>query len=208
VSERSEKSFAKLYHRLKPGLRKMIQKYHSDQETIADILAITLSKAYVYVDKYDPQWNFSTWLYKICQNECLMELRRKNATYSLDGMEESNIRVKPLNNDDWTDVPDYEFFETSEELPADKVYLEILDEIDNLHSPYKEVLHDREIMKMKYHDIAEKRGILINTVRSRIHSARKIVKQKWIDKKQSTTDNDICIKNVTVIPKKKKKVIF
>ena len=87
VSERSESSFNKLYHRLKPGLRKMTMKYHQDDETINDILAITLSKAFVYADMYDPRWNFSTWVYKICQNECLMELRRKASTYSLNAME-------------------------------------------------------------------------------------------------------------------------
>lgn len=202
VNDRSESSFNRLYHRLKPGLRKMIQKYHSDSETISDILAITLSKAYVYVDKYDPRWNFSTWVYKICQNECLMELRRKNVLYSLEAMEESNIRVRPQNADDWLETPNYEFFETSEEIPAEKVYEEILEEIKNLHSPYKEVLHDREVEKLKYKEIAEKRGIKINTVRSRIHAAKKLIKNRWIDKKRKNSKNPIRIKNVTTISDK------
>jgi RNA polymerase sigma-70 factor (ECF subfamily) len=200
VADRSESSFNKLYHRLKPGLRKMTMKYHQDDETINDILAITLSKAFVYADMYDPRWNFSTWVYKICQNECLMELRRKASTYSLNAMEESNIKIKPAVEEDWTDNPDYEFFSDTETLESDKVYDEVMEEIENLPSPYKDVLQDREIRKLKYEEIAEKRGIKINTVRSRIHVAKKLVKNKWIQKKQENNgNNEIHIKNVGVI---------
>lgn len=202
VNTRTEASFAKLYYRLKPGLRKMVQKYHTDSETIDDILAVAFSNAFISVDKYDSRWNFSTWIYKICQNECLMELRRKNATYSLNAMEESNIRVKPAFEDDWTEVPDYEFFDTTEELPSEKVYQEIMDEMKNLHSPYKEVMHDREVEKLKYKEIAEKRGIKINTVRSRIHSAKKIIRNRWIEGKMKDSKNPIRIANVTTITEK------
>jgi RNA polymerase sigma-70 factor (ECF subfamily) len=203
VADRSESSFNKLYHRLKPGLRKMTMKYHQDEETINDILAITLSKAFVYVDLYDPRWNFSTWVYKICQNECLMELRRKNSLYSLNAMEESNIRVKPAFEEDWTDSPDYEFFSETEMLEPEKVYEEVMLEIENLPSPYKDVLQDREIRKLKYEEIAELRGIKINTVRSRIHVAKKLVKNKWIQKKREEHTGEIHIKNVGIIPPNK-----
>lgn len=202
VNDRTETSFAKLYYRLKPGLRKMVQRYHKDSETIDDILAVTFSNAYVYVDKYDSRWNFSTWVYKICQNECLMELRRKNAVYSLEAMEEANIRVRPVDSEDWMEVPDYEYFETADELPAEKVYEEIMAEMANLHSPYKEVMYDREVNKLKYKEIAEKRGIKINTVRSRIHSAKKIVRNRWIEKQKLTSNRPIRIKNVTTIDEK------
>lgn len=199
VSDRSESSFNKLYHRLKPGLRKMTMKYHQDDETINDILAITLSKAFVYADMYDPRWNFSTWVYKICQNECLMELRRKASTYSLNAMEEANIRIKPMEEDNWQENPDYEYFGDAESIESDKVYEEVMQEIENLPSPYRDVLQDREINKLKYEEIAEKRGIKINTVRSRIHVAKKLVKNKWIEKKRETSKGEIHIKNVAVI---------
>jgi DNA-directed RNA polymerase specialized sigma24 family protein len=128
-----------------------------------------------------------------------MELRRKASTYSLDAMEEANIRVKPAQTEDWMDIPDYEFFETTEEIPAEKVYEEVMEEISSLPSPYRDVLQDREIGKLKYEEIAEKRNIKINTVRSRIHVAKKLVKNKWIEKKRALTNKPICIKNVTTI---------
>ena len=200
VDSRNERSFTLLHNRLKPGLKKFVQKYHQDGETIDEILAITLSKAYVYVDKYDSQWNFSTWIYKICQNECLMEIRRKNAMYSLDNMLDSKVPIKAINNDDWKVESDYEFFSDEETVQPDSLYSEILEEIKNLPEHYRDIIEDRIVEKMKYKDIAIKRGLLINTVRSRIHSAKKVIKNLWIDKKlKSNSSKTINIIGVTIL---------
>ena len=199
INDRTETSFNALYYRLKPGLRKMISKYHQDEEIAEEILAITLSKAYVFADMYDSRWNFSTWVYKICQNECLMELRRINATYSLSAMEESNIKIKPVDENEWTTNPEYEYYDDTRMIEAIDAYSEIMEEIQELPSPYRDILQDREIRKLKYEEIAEKRNIKINTVRSRIHVAKKLVKHKWIEKKMSIAKKDIHIKDVGVI---------
>lgn len=200
VDSRSERSFTLLHNRLKPGLKKFIQKYHQDSEIVNEILAITLSKAYVYADKYDSKWNFSTWIYKICQNECLMEIRRQNSLYSLDNMMENKIPVKAVNHDDWKIESDYEFFSDEETVQTDSVYSEILTEIKNLPQHYREIIEDRIVEKMKYKDIAKKRGLKINTVRSRIHSAKKVIKNLWIEKKiKDGGSKTINIMGVTIL---------
>lgn len=200
VDTRSEKSFTLLYNRLKPGLKKHIQRYHQDSDVVDELLAITLSKAYTFADKYDSRWNFSTWVYKICQNECLMEIRRQNATYSLDNMMDNKIAIKPVNADDWQLESDYEFFADEETVQSDSLYSEVLEEIKNLPQHYKEIIEDRILYKMKYKDIAEKRGLLINTVRSRIHSAKKVIKNLWIDKKlKCGSSKTINIVGVTIL---------
>ena len=200
VESRTEKSFTLLHNRLEPGLRKFIQKYHQDIETANEILAITLSKAFVYADKYDSQWNFSTWIYKICQNECLMEIRRQNSLCSLDSMIDSKIPVKAAHCEDWKVEHDYEFFSEEETVQTDSLYSEILEEIKNLPEHYREIIEDRICEKMKYKDIAEKRGLKINTVRSRIHSAKKVIKNLWIDRKiKSGGSKSINILGVTIL---------
>lgn len=212
VGSRSEKSFTLLHNRLKPGLKKFIQKYHKDREIVDEILAITLSKAYTFADKYDPQWNFSTWIYKICQNECLMEIRRQNSMYSLDNLMESNVPIRAINGEDWKVENDYEFFSDEETVQSDSLYSEVLQEIQNLPEHYKEIIEDRIVGKMKYKDIADKRNLKINTVRSRIHSAKKVIKNLWIEKKlKGGSSKTINILGVTILQlldddKKKPKV--
>lgn len=199
VTTRTEASFAALYHRLRPGLRKMIQKYSFDEETAQEILSVTLSKAYMFVEMYDARWHFSTWVYRICQNECLMEIRRKNQLYSLENMRENNIRVKPIEKSDMETEADYEFYTEEEEFTVETVYDEVMAEIQKLPAPYRDVLEDREVHKLKYEEIAEKRQIKINTVRSRIHVAKKLIKQRWTEAKRKTTDKTIHIKGIAMI---------
>ena len=200
VDSRSAKSFTALYNRLRPGLRKFITRYHQDPEIIDEILAITLSKAYSFVDKYDSQWNFSTWIYKICQNECLMEIRRQNSLVSLNNLLDTKMSINAIRDNDWKEEVDYEFFNNEEVIQADCLYTEILSEIENLPVHYREIISDRVVDKMKYQDIADKRGLKINTVRSRIHSAKKVIKNLWIDKKKKTgSTKNINIVGVTIL---------
>lgn len=197
VTSRSERAFTTLYYRLRPGLKKFVQRYHTDGETVDEILSITLSKAFVFADKYDSRWNFSTWLYKICQNECLMEIRRKNAIYSLDYMSEMNIPLKAV-NDSWKIEADYEYYEHPDKFDPEDVYDDVLEEIKNLPDHYKVVLQDRILGKMKYEDIAAKREIPINTVRTRIHCAKKVIKNRWLEK-TSKTSKKIDIDGIALI---------
>lgn len=200
VSSMDERSFTLLHNRLKPGLKKFIQRYHQDPETVDDILAITLSKAYVYADTYDPSIaNFSTWIYRTCQNECLMEIRRKNQLYSLNSLMESKAPIRAINGDDWKTEEDYEFFSEEEVIQSHNLYEEILEEITQLPAHYKEIIEDKIINKLKYKEIAEKRSLPINTVRSRIHSAKKVIKNRWIEKKKLTNSKVINIVGVTIL---------
>lgn len=200
IDTRTSSSFTVLYNRLKPGLTKFAMKYHKDPDVIDEILAITLSKAFVFADKYDSTWNFSTWIYKICQNECLMEIRRQNSNVSFENISESNIPLKALRDSDWKYDTEYEFFEHDDQIESDSLYSEVLEEITNLPEHYKEIITDRVVHKMKYKDIADKRGLKINTVRSRIHSAKKVIKNKWVDAKiKEGSSEKINMVGVTVL---------
>lgn len=199
INSRSESSFATLYHRLKPGLHKYIYKYHQDRSTIDEILAITLSKAYVYADKYDTQWNFSTWVYKICQNECLMEHRRNNVISSYDGMVDTKTSIKAVNDEDWKTIPDYEIYDYSQDVDPELLYKEVIDDIVNLPTHYKEILEDVLFHKLSYQDISVKHGLKLNTVRSRIHSAKRVIKNRWIKRNRGEKNKIFNIVGITTL---------
>lgn len=199
VNTRTEATFTRLYNRLKPGLANLARKYHKDEEIVNEILSITLSKAYTLVHLYDSRWNFSTWVYKICQIECLMELRRQNALCGLDTLKDGTYKSKALHREDWVEVPKFEEFDGEEGVESHVVYDEIMDMITELPDVYRDILQDREIHKLKYEEISQKRDIKINTVRSRIHVAKKILRQRWKDRKREEGNTSVIIKNVTTV---------
>ena len=93
LETKSEKDFTNLYLKVRPGLRSYINKMIKDQEMTEDILVNTLTKLWTKIDQYDPQYQITTWLYRIAFNECLAYINERNKKTSLTRMEEYGLEV-------------------------------------------------------------------------------------------------------------------
>jgi len=177
-NSRTEKDFTSVYYRMKPGismyLREMLPK-HDDRE---EVIATTFAKVWSKIYQYDPYWNFSTWVYRIARNEALLFFRGKKKTYSYDAMVEMGINLEVKGG-----FEDQEFIEDDFISTTERLHDIVLEEINNLPQIYRDVLTLREVEKKKYEDIAEDLGWKINTVRTRIHKARRLIRTE-IGKKE------------------------
>jgi RNA polymerase sigma-70 factor, ECF subfamily len=64
-------------------------------EDAMDVTAETFYKAYANLNKFNPQYKFSSWLYSIAHNLVINVFRHRTRTISLD-MEKLNIPVSPI----------------------------------------------------------------------------------------------------------------
>jgi RNA polymerase sigma-70 factor (ECF subfamily) len=172
VNSRTEVDFTRLYYRMKPGISMYLREMIPSRDDREEVIATTFAKVWIKIDQYDSYYNFSTWVYRIARNEALLFFRAKRRTYSYDAMEEMGInmesKLEPTN-------PEY----FDEELPAsDQLHDLVLDEIRSLPQMYKDVLTLREVEKKKYEEIADQLGWKLNTVRTRIHKARRIIRSE------------------------------
>ena len=176
-NSRSDRDFNRVYYRMKPGisiyLREMLPN-HDDRE---EVIATTFAKVWGKIHQYDPYWNFSTWVYRIARNEALLFFRGRKKIYSYEAMEEMGINMEAK-------VGTYQIDEIEEEVtPAEMLADVVLGEIYNLPDMYRTVLTLREVEKKKYEDIAQELGWKTNTVRTRIHKARRLIRAE-IQKKE------------------------
>lgn len=169
---RSEADFTRLYHRLKPGISMYLKELVPGWDDREEVIATTFSKVWCKIHQYDPYWNFSTWVYRIARNEALLFHRAKRKTYSYEAMEEKGINMAIKGG-----FADADFGE-DETNPAELLHDMVLDEIYALPDCYKSVLTLREVEKKKYEEIADELGMKINTVRTRIHKARRIIRSE------------------------------
>jgi RNA polymerase sigma-70 factor (ECF subfamily) len=174
---RCESDFNRVYYRMKPGismyLRDMLPNYDDREE----VIATTFAKVWNKIHQYDPYWNFSTWVYRIARNEALLFFRGRKKTYSYEAMEEMGINMEAkMGTYNIDDVED-------DVTPAEKLADAVLTEIRNLPDMYRTVLTLREVEKKKYEDIADELGWKTNTVRTRIHKARRLIRAE-IQKKE------------------------
>jgi RNA polymerase sigma factor (sigma-70 family) len=182
LETRSEKDFTVLYRKVKPGLRSYIYKIIKDQEATDDVLVNTLAKMWTKIDQFDPQYQITTWLYRIAFNECLGFINERNKKTSLNKLSEFGIEVEDggtINDDLSILLEDAEYKTEQDFLDEDQElenqYLQCLQQIQNLKPLYREIVIDRLINGMKYEDISAKYDLPLQTIKNRILRGKRII---------------------------------
>lgn len=184
INSRSEKDYKVLYDKIKPGLENYVFNVVKDNEAKDDIVTNTLTKLWTKADQYDPQYQITTWLYRIAFNESLGWIRQRNKKRSIDALQDSGIEVsryyartsaKDLlvemeykSEQDWLD----------EDEDLMNRYEHALKGIQNLKPMYKDILEDRLLNNMKYEDIAKKYDLPLQTIKNRIRRGKAIIAGK------------------------------
>lgn len=184
IATRSHEDYTKLYNRVKPGLTKYIANIIKDGEMAEDIAVNTLIKMWTKIEQYDPQYQITTWLYRIAMNEALGYIRQRNKSTSMDRLRDDfGVDINSNGTLDTTSIhelieeaemkTEMDFYNEEEEL-MDR-YEEALQAIRNLKPLYRDILVDRLINNMKYKDIANKHNIELQTVKNRIRRGRTLI---------------------------------
>mgnify|MGYP000011474719 FL=1 len=184
-ASRSEKDYNVLYKKVKPGLKSYIFNIIKDSEATGDVLANTLTKLWTKIDQYKPEYQVTTWLYKIAFNECLSHIRKRNRKYSLDAMRDYGIEVTEGNHttnmadnlllDSEERMTEADFYEEDEYLQ--NRYESAIECINSLKPMYREIMQDRLFHNMKYEDIAEKYNVSLQTVKNRVRRGKVLIQR-------------------------------
>lgn len=173
----SEKDFVELYKRIKPGLLNHCKSILLEQEAAEDAVSNTMAKIWTKISQYDPnRGNFSTWVYNIARNESLVIKKNEDRYLPI-------IQEVVKNSDDsddcqisynkFDDLNSYEqSFVVDSETEMEDLYENVVEKMKNLPDIYKEILFDREILRMKYQEIADKHGMKKRAIATRIRRAR------------------------------------
>ena len=181
IASKSERDYKALYDRIKPGLENYVFNVVKDNDAKDDIVTNTLTKLWTKIDQYDPQYQVTTWLYRIAFNECLGWIRQRNKKRSMDALRDSGIEVSRYYAR--TSAKDLlvEMEHKSEQDFIDEDnyvmdrYESALKGIENLKPMYKEILEDRLLNNMKYEDIAKKHDLPLQTIKNRIRRGKSII---------------------------------
>jgi RNA polymerase sigma-70 factor (ECF subfamily) len=180
----SEKDFVELYKRIKPGILNHCKSILVEVEAAEDAVSNTMAKVWTKISQYDPQrGNFSTWVYNIARNESLV-IKKSEDKYlpiisevvrdNYDSDDHTSNDINKFEQDNNYD-PNFEFGENE----MNGLYEDVLEKMKNLPDIYKEILYDREILRMKYQEIADKHGMKKRAVATRIRRARLKVREMF-----------------------------
>jgi RNA polymerase sigma-70 factor (ECF subfamily) len=136
-----------------------------DNESAKDLLQETLFRALAYKDKYNVGTNIKAWLYTIMRNIFINNYRRRV---------KQNTIFDSTPNDFFLD---YQQATVSNEAEGSLKLKEIQNALHQLPDIFKNpfMLY---FEGFKYHEIAEALGEPLGTIKSRIHFARKLLKEQ------------------------------
>ena len=161
------------YRTLMKKYRKLVQnliyKMISNKDDVEDLTQEAFIKAFNSLDKFDMEFAFSTWLYKIASNNCIDYLRKKKLnTFSLDK------EISQTDEELRFEIPDEDFKPDMSIIQNQrKDFLEKA--INSLPKKYKEVIILRHKEEMDYAEIAKTLGVPIGTVKAHLFRARELL---------------------------------
>jgi len=145
----------------------MLRNIHEAEDASQEVFV----KVYLSIKSFKGLSSFKTWIRKLTINTCIDKLRLRAKTV------DKKISLDALTND-------YEIVFTKSSYNLEKSFLtretvkDVLNIIMNLDENYRIPLILRDLQDYSYRDIAILTKKPIGTVKTNIHRARKIVKEK------------------------------
>ena len=151
----------------------ILRMIHS-REDAEDILQEVFLRVYSSLARYSPQYQFSTWIYRIAQNLCIDHLRRRKlSTFSVDEKFGSEEELT-------LELPD-ESMSPESIFESNAVKQEVEEAIYELPVKYRSVIILRHIQDLSYEEISQIMDMPVNTVKTHIFRARRILRRRLQD---------------------------
>ena len=164
--EQNQAAFIVLYTRYNAGVKAHISRYVSQKEDIEDICLESFQKAFSQIATYNPDYKFSTWLYRIARNTAFDHLNRHDR--------EKNYMPTTSINEDTAELKELPatMHNPEEDIITQQEYDKWLTNIEKLKDDYKIVAKMNLIDNFGYKEIADALDMPINTVKTKIRRAK------------------------------------
>ncbi len=164
--EQNQAAYIVLYTRYNAGVKSHISRYVVQKEDIEDICLESFQKAFSQIGSYNPEYKFSTWLYRIARNTAFDYLNKHDR-------EKNNMPTTSINEDiaELKELP-ASMHNPEEDIIKQQEYDKWLTNIEKLKEDYRIVAKMNLIDNFGYKEIADALDMPINTVKTKIRRAK------------------------------------
>lgn len=170
----AEGSFEELVRRYQRPIAAYVYRMVGNYESALDLTQEIFIKVYSSLERYRPEFKFSTWIYKIAHNSAVDHLRRTaTREQSLVLGAEGEQFDMPLESGRPTPEQESEHKERRGEIET---------VVRSLPSNYRELIILRHSQDLSYEEIVEVTGLPLGTVKNRLFRAREMMRQQFVEK--------------------------
>ncbi len=147
---------------------RITHRYEDAHDLAQDIFV----KVYLALDRYDPKYQFSTWLFRIAQNSAIDALRKKSI---------AEVPLTRPSGDEEGGVVEREFADDGispyRALKNKQLSAAIDEAVGKLPSDYRELIQLRHFAELSYEEIATMKQLPLGTVKNKLFRARNLLKE-------------------------------
>ena len=162
--------FTELVKRYEKRVVNYVYRITHRYEEAHDLAQEIFVKVFLALDRYDPKYQFSTWLFRIAQNSAIDALRKKSV-----------IEVPIARPADDESPRDREFADggvSPYRAMSNKQMSAAIDKaVKELPADYRELIQLRHFAEMSYEEIATMKKLPLGTVKNKLFRARNLLKE-------------------------------
>lgn len=161
--------FAELVSRYERRVVNYVYRITHRYEDAHDLTQEIFVKVFLALDRYDPKYQFSTWLFRIAQNSAIDALRKRT------------VMEVPLARPSDDEQPrEREFADDGispyRALKNKQLSAAIDKAVGRLPSDYRELIQLRHFAELSYEEIASMKKLPLGTVKNKLFRARNLLK--------------------------------
>lgn len=164
-------SFEELMKKYNKRIFGFIYRMVRDEEVAVELTQDFFIKIYRVLSKYNFEYKFSTWAYRICYNLVIDHIR-KNQAY-IESLDSDVVTPRQMvESDNYVSEDGFEILARAE--VRDYTW----EVVNRIPIKYRELILLRYIQGMKYDEIADITDLPVGTVKNRIFKAKEILKME------------------------------
>lgn len=172
ILEGDRDRFTELVRRYEKRLVNYVYRITHRYEEAHDLAQEIFVKVYLALDRYDPKYQFSTWLFRIAQNASIDALRKKSIA--------EVPMARTIGHD--AEEKEREFADGGvspyRAMKNKQLSAAIDSAVRNLPPDYRELIQLRHFAELSYEEIASMKKLPLGTVKNKLFRARNLLKEE------------------------------
>jgi RNA polymerase sigma-70 factor, ECF subfamily len=170
AQEGRDLAFRELVRRYERPVFSLVYRMVRDRETAEDLSQDAFIKVLNHIDRYSPEFKFSSWIFKIANNVAIDHLRRRRLdTISMDGSPHASS-ASEIEASTFDVAAEQE--NALDEIASRELGTAIEAAIGELRPEYRSCIMLRHVEGRSYEEIASTLDLPLGTVKTYIHRAR------------------------------------
>ena len=169
IEQNNQLAFTELLELYRETIYFMLLKMTGNPDDAEDLTIEAFGKAFKNINKYTPDYAFSTWLFKIASNNCIDFMRKKKKNVLADDKYDDITESYHARN-----LPS-QYLDPEEKL----IRLQKIDlmrkVVENLKPRYKRLIQLRYFEELSYEEICQEMKLPLGTVKAQLFRAREFL---------------------------------